>query len=214
MGDMVIALEYLSADGWQEQHRGLLSQLPWTWVQLLGADGLAATQALQIGEQHEHYRRVQDSHRLLRATRLDGVALSPGQPADFTFHYHPSWNKVLGRCGVALRPRASGEMVVILTEQPDNPGASIINAAETIATALCQQYQLDPNRTLWVEHQADRNQANRPRDPSLDEYYDQMTFQWTRGANGWQAAEVVWSHHPGTAWLEELLGHPLPKGES
>lgn len=215
-----VLVEEVAAAGWQERYRGELAEVPGELVQPLGTNaGFLVLWQLQVGQQYECFvvrdsrRAVSQSHppRTFRVTRL-GCSGWAAWPVDFVFHYRPHGLRE-GYCRVQLFAASQGA-VILLTELPGNPGQTVINAAEWIATALTRQYQLDPQQTIWAEHQVDRNQANRPPDPSLDEYYDQMTFQWARGADGWQASDVAWSHHSSAAWLEELLGQPLLQGES
>lgn len=42
--------------------------------------------------------------------------------------------------------------VVVVTELDDNPGTSVTNAAEHLATVVCDLYTLDPERLRWIEH--------------------------------------------------------------
>src|SRR5260370_42640030 len=44
------------------------------------------------------------------------------------------------------------ETLVIATEVNTNPGTSITNAAEIIATNVVKHRQLDPTRTRFIEH--------------------------------------------------------------
>src|SRR5439155_3208931 len=44
------------------------------------------------------------------------------------------------------------EALVIFSEMPSNPGRPITNAIEIIASQAVQEYELDPDGTLWVEH--------------------------------------------------------------
>ena len=44
------------------------------------------------------------------------------------------------------------ETLVIATELASNPGKSITNAAEIIATDVVKRWQLDPHKTQFIEH--------------------------------------------------------------
>lgn len=62
-----------------------------------------------------------------------------------------------GRCHVRVYDQGGGECVLLLTDLGDeNPGASVTNAVETIATAAVRRYALDPARLTVVEHYDDR----------------------------------------------------------
>lgn len=41
--------------------------------------------------------------------------------------------------------------LVIATERADNEGTSITNMAEQLATAVCQQFEIDPSKLIWIE---------------------------------------------------------------
>lgn len=43
-------------------------------------------------------------------------------------------------------------VLVIATEAHDNKGTSITNAAEHIATSVCQAYEIDVSCLVWIEH--------------------------------------------------------------
>lgn len=64
--------------------------------------------------------------------------------------------------------------VVIATEAEDNPGTSITNAAESLATRVCQDFRLDPDTVLWVEHYRDR--AFFGGRPQFQERFDLVSF--------------------------------------
>jgi hypothetical protein len=50
-----------------------------------------------------------------------------------------------------LIPLADGRTVVIATERPDNPGTSVTNAAEELASQVCQRFDIDPDKLVWIE---------------------------------------------------------------
>lgn len=41
--------------------------------------------------------------------------------------------------------------LVIATEAGDNEGTSITNMAEQLAEAICQQFEINPSKLIWVE---------------------------------------------------------------
>lgn len=45
-----------------------------------------------------------------------------------------------------------GRVVVIATELPDNPGVSITNFAEELATIACLRFGIETERLVWIEH--------------------------------------------------------------
>lgn len=42
--------------------------------------------------------------------------------------------------------------IVIATELEDNKGTSITNIAEGLATQVCKEFNIDPEKLIWVEH--------------------------------------------------------------
>jgi hypothetical protein len=48
--------------------------------------------------------------------------------------------------------RSDGKYVFVATELPDNPGTSVTNFAEHLATAMRSQYRLKPDHVIWIEH--------------------------------------------------------------
>ena len=62
------------------------------------------------------------------------------------FHGCPSF------CRLELIPLPDGRTVVIATELADNPGTSITNAAEILASFVCDQFRINPDRLVWIEH--------------------------------------------------------------
>jgi len=75
-------------------------------------------------------------------------------------------HRLVGRC----RLQIYGSLV-IATELPDNPGMSITNAAEEIATQVCETYEIYPQFLTWIEHYLHE-------DSRLEETYDLVRFTW------------------------------------
>ena len=55
-------------------------------------------------------------------------------------------------CALEILRLADGRTGVIATELPHNPGTSITNAFELVASAVCLQFAIDPHRLVWIEH--------------------------------------------------------------
>ncbi len=55
-------------------------------------------------------------------------------------------------CGLHVEQLDDGRTLVICTERPDNPGTSVTNAAEIIASRVASQLALDPAKLIWIEH--------------------------------------------------------------
>ena len=56
------------------------------------------------------------------------------------------------RCGLELIELVDGRTVVIATELSDNPGVSVTNFAEQLATLVCKMFHIDPTKLVWIEH--------------------------------------------------------------
>ena len=65
--------------------------------------------------------------------------------------YKGFWN-CDSRCDIEVHPRSDGKYVFVATELPDNPGTSVTNFAEHLATAMRKQYGLRPEEMIWIEH--------------------------------------------------------------
>ena len=64
------------------------------------------------------------------------------------------------------------ESIVIATETAVNPGKSVTNAAEDIATQAVQQFQLDPTTTRFIEHYTKESYEG------SEEGHFEVTFTW------------------------------------
>lgn len=54
-------------------------------------------------------------------------------------------------CSLEIVPATDGHKVVIATELQDNPGTSITNVAEHLASAVCDRFGIDPEKLVWIE---------------------------------------------------------------
>ena len=80
-----------------------------------------------------------------------------------------------GVCQVRILQGESGT-TVIATEIDINPGASVTNAVEAIATQAVKDFSLDPHRTRFIEHYAQESYEERNRNEP--ETYDEVSFTW------------------------------------
>jgi hypothetical protein len=55
-------------------------------------------------------------------------------------------------CDIEVQRRNDGKYVFVVTEVPDNPGISVTNCAEHLATAMRKEYRLKPEDVIWIEH--------------------------------------------------------------
>ena len=149
---------------------------------------------------------------------------------DTTFDYVAP-NGRPGRCLLRLYDQGSGDVVLVATELgAENPGPSVTNAIEAIATTACRRYRLDPERLTVIEHADDRRTPGPPVRREDGERFDVVTFGRvpTRGSGGagaasggadapageaseWRGtfAEPSWRRIRKRA-AEALVGQPLP----
>jgi hypothetical protein len=67
------------------------------------------------------------------------------------YHYRGFWG-CDSCCDIEVHKRSDGKYVFIATELPDNPGTSVTNYAEHLATAMRRQYGLKAEEVIWIEH--------------------------------------------------------------
>lgn len=83
------------------------------------------------------------------------------------------------KCGLKIKER-NGKALVILTELSDNPGTSITNAYEDIATRIFKERlsHLYPDSIRWIEHYPDRGGKNYKGEPEIKETFDEVLLPW------------------------------------
>ena len=98
--------------------------------------------------------------------------------------------------------QAPDRTVVIATEVDDNPGPSMTNMAEHLATEVTRTFGLSLDALVWIEHYHDRLViGGRPRLPAS---FDLVTFMWTpQGLRAPQWRRVSKEQ------VETLMGQPL-----
>jgi hypothetical protein len=53
---------------------------------------------------------------------------------------------------IEVNRRNDGKYVFVVTEPPNNPGTSVTNYGEHLATAVRRQHGLKPGDLIWIEH--------------------------------------------------------------
>ena len=66
------------------------------------------------------------------------------------YNYKGFWSD--SYCDIEAHRRSDGKCVFVATELRDNPGTSVTNYAEHLATAMRRQYGLKPEDMIWIEH--------------------------------------------------------------
>ena len=67
------------------------------------------------------------------------------------------------------------QTVVIVSESETNSGTSITNMIEGIATLVSYQYELDVQKTIWIEHYPEEFNG---RSPLFAESFSLVEFDW------------------------------------
>jgi len=75
--------------------------------------------------------------------------------ADFQHHYH-GMMAFRSVCRIRVSQLESGMTVVIATELPDNPGTSITNWAEFLASEMRRRFVPPGGALAWIEHDPER----------------------------------------------------------
>ena len=118
-----------------------------------------------------------------------------------------SVHRHIAECGIEAIKLADDRVVVIATELSDNPGMSITNAAEYVATAVCRQLAIDPLKLIWIEHYG----YPVPGHPERPRTYDRVTFESIT------PFQEIWFHRPDWKVMRiddwRNLGLPCPPDE-
>ena len=108
--------------------------------------------------------------------------------ARLTFH-NPAYEfegyfKSFAFCDLQIGRKEDGAHLVMFTEIPENVGTSITNRSEHLATTVCKEFQLDPTKTVFIEHYPLRGQ--------FKESYALVTYTW----QGATAKGAQWKYIP------------------
>ena len=106
------------------------------------------------------------------------------------------------RCRLRVYEESGKPPVVIATEREDNPGTSITNMAEHLATAVWQMLERPEHGLVWIEHYQDRALIGGK--PLFKEEFDSVTF--TSTCHGF--TDPRWKPIS-KAEVETLIGQPL-----
>lgn len=119
-------------------------------------------------------------------------------------------------CRLWIHDLGDGRALIVCSERDDNRGASVTNAAEVIATAVCISLQLDPRAVVWVEHYPARQivpaSAARPAGVRERPTWDLVTFKLCAAKGptgpGWIVHAPAWRPMTLADWQELGLAGP------
>lgn len=106
------------------------------------------------------------------------------QKRDTAFRYKPQNAGIEARCRLRVY-QESGKTIFLLTELPENPGMSVTNAADQIATWLVADNNVKPENAIFIEHYPADD--TRPQDT-----YDLINFTWGERQGKWYATIPQW----------------------
>lgn len=104
-------------------------------------------------------------------------------------------------CGVFVLRHAK-PVAVVLTELPNNPGTSVTNRAEKIASLVRAKYlntHLDPAAIRWIEHYPPG------RGISAHESFDWLTFDWNAKTSEYSNPRWTRLSNDELAWLHSEI---------
>jgi hypothetical protein len=89
--------------------------------------------------------------------------------------------------------------LVIATELKENPGMSVTNSSEALATLCAAQFTLDPERTTFIEHyNAERSYGAKrlavPIKGNSADNYSVVTYTWARKGLVKTASYAQWKY--------------------
>lgn len=89
-------------------------------------------------------------------------------------------------CDVRIHVLTSGETLTMFTELEENMGTSVTNRSEHLATRICQEYHLNPTKTIFLERYPREQGRNAPVLPETSK----VTYTW----NGLKASRPIWTY--------------------
>ena len=128
----------------------------------------------------------------------------PEEVAPLLPHQPEQRDQEFSEAKVAVRTQQQQHpYVVIATELEDNPGTSVTNAAERLATAIWHLLERPLNGMIWVEHYTDR--AFIGGRPTFKERFDIVEFE----ADSWQGLKKPKWRSSTKEEVEALVGQAL-----
>jgi hypothetical protein len=118
------------------------------------------------------------------------------------YRRHPN-EELEARCRIRMYRPDAGTVVVIVTELLDNPGVSITNWAEYLATEIRKRYLRQGEALIWIEHYVERPSRYNSRE-TVQETFDRVLMRW----NGVSYEEPEWKSFD-RAGVERLIGEPF-----
>lgn len=98
--------------------------------------------------------------------------------------FRTPYNAIEGVCGVSIFQTVRDMAVVVLTEYRENPGMSVTNAVEFIATKVKRAFLPDvaPDQIVWIERYESHGTLLDVDDLTMGETFDLVRLQWDKDA--------------------------------
>jgi hypothetical protein len=113
-------------------------------------------------------------------------------------------------CWLRLYVEPDQRPVAIVTELPDNPGASVTNRAEHLATVVATladvEFHADGGAIVWIEHYPGDPRYPKPDTPH-GEHFSRVRFE---GYDGYGTFHTPHWSFIRKAAVEDLIGQPFP----
>jgi hypothetical protein len=124
----------------------------------------------------------------------------------FEYQPHPYMKMYVTRCHLLILQRDT-EFIVIATELRDNPGKSITNSSEALATEVVKRFKLNPESCVFLEHYSDITSYGDASGMSgFDpDHYSQVVYAWNYDAKLDRAKSLV-------TWCEMDMINTSPDG--
>jgi hypothetical protein len=102
---------------------------------------------------------------------------------DEIFHFSGKW-EMPSLCGVYIRRKDYGTLVVLTEMYEENPGSSVTGLVEIVATEVVNKYGIDPMTAVFIVHNPERS--------SKYEFFAEMFYKANMRWDGEKFVEVDW----------------------
>ncbi len=108
-----------------------------------------------------------------------------------------------------------GHAIVLISQTNDNPGASVTNTAEHMATLIINRYDLRHHATTWIEHYPTEYHKASPTKLFMQETFDTIQFSWhfDYHVGKWIARNPEWQRIE-RRQIDEWIGQALTELET
>lgn len=98
---------------------------------------------------------------------------TPDKYLDLQFHFKGKWD-VPSLCGLKVVEKPDKTIVIATNLYKINPGTSISRWSAQLATTICKELNIDPNKLLFIERNPDRHSNLE----FYEETFDNVSFNW------------------------------------